>query len=284
MKRRPIILALALVSAVAVVFIAWPRGPKEPVYEGKPLSYWLPDLGVDSSPSERERSRKAICALGTNSLPWLMAEFTRPRRKWVVAFHRWQDKLTRSPSRRFEHETHVWRFAGALHLLGPALEPALPELSRYLDHQDLSWSAAVAMSGAGELALPYFTQQMNSTNLNRQQAALGGLCKLAQHSEAAVPPLARALQSTNSWTRVYAADMLGRVSLRPDIMVPALTAALSDPHPDVQTFAADALGNLGPAAMSAIPALRQFWTNATVFPRQHASNALYKIDPTTGPP
>ena len=32
---------LAAVALLAAAFLAWPRGPKEPVYQGKPFTQWI---------------------------------------------------------------------------------------------------------------------------------------------------------------------------------------------------------------------------------------------------
>jgi len=41
MKRRRILYLLAGVALLAAAFLIRPRGPKEPVYQGKALAQWI---------------------------------------------------------------------------------------------------------------------------------------------------------------------------------------------------------------------------------------------------
>ena len=40
MKRRRVLCLVAGVALLAAAFLVWPRGPKEPVYQGKALTQW----------------------------------------------------------------------------------------------------------------------------------------------------------------------------------------------------------------------------------------------------
>jgi hypothetical protein len=80
MNRKRAILICCAAFIAAVVVIAWPRGPKEPEYQGRKLSEWMhlaglsrgfdPSAGV-GDPS-LEESKAAIRAMGTNCLPYLV--------------------------------------------------------------------------------------------------------------------------------------------------------------------------------------------------------------------
>ena len=63
----------ALVLVAAGVGALWPRGPKEPVYQGKPLSYWLEELG---STHQNTNAPQAIRHMGKDVLPFLRAMLT----------------------------------------------------------------------------------------------------------------------------------------------------------------------------------------------------------------
>src|SRR5882762_7135488 len=72
-KRR--ILTVTLLTAV-LGFVSWLllSQPSEPVYQGKPLSYWCYQYEIDSSPDSESqlRAETAIRAIGTNAIPTLL--------------------------------------------------------------------------------------------------------------------------------------------------------------------------------------------------------------------
>src|SRR6185503_1237613 len=87
-KRRRILL-LAAVGVMAALFFLWPRGPREPVYQGKRLTQWINQANTEIRMGAsgrfdriREEARTALAAIGTNALPFLLNEFTRPISPW----------------------------------------------------------------------------------------------------------------------------------------------------------------------------------------------------------
>src|SRR5262249_56685440 len=90
MKRRRILLLLALAAVTAAGFtVCWPRGPKEPVYQGKLLSQWLQVPLENRSNQEVEQAVRAVKAIGTNALPSLLYEFSRPLPLRIESFNLW---------------------------------------------------------------------------------------------------------------------------------------------------------------------------------------------------
>lgn len=252
MKRRGAILFGALVAMALGVAALWPRGPREPVYQGIRLSRWIDEArpGFDgmgralNSEQQREACRKAIQALGTNSLPWLMHEFTHPGSKWRTTVNLWIARHTYWRF-RFSADSLRWqRAVEGLEMVGPQLAPVLPELARCLDCPDRPNSisdTARAMASAGESALPYFLEGMASTKVEKQSACISGLGVLAQTTVAAVPHLVALLHSSNQWMRVRSLHHLRHVTSCPELTIPALTAALSDSDAQVQRLAEQSL-------------------------------------------
>lgn len=278
MKRRRILLLLALAVVAAGLALFWPRGPREPVYQGIPLSSWL---GLD--PAETTTRHEAVRALGTNALPWLLNEFSSqvPTNGFRVGFNNWADRHTRVTF-RFRID-RVRRAASALQMLGPAVTPALPELARYFGDGLRASDAVFAMAGAGELAIPWFQKALDSTTAEAEIAAVACLERLATRTAAAIPPLVQALGHSNDVVRRMAAWALDAPTPRPDLTVPALTAALADSNAEVRRWAAQGLGWRAQHAASALSALRRLMTDTNRLVAQEAGNAVFKIESAAPP-
>jgi hypothetical protein len=70
-RRRQI--TLIIVAAVSLAGIAfWLLRPREPEYQGRPLSAWLEDLTTGRDGVQLERARQAIQEIGTNAVPELL--------------------------------------------------------------------------------------------------------------------------------------------------------------------------------------------------------------------
>jgi hypothetical protein len=291
MNRRRILLVLSLAAVAAGVAVFWPRGPKEPVYQGKRLSKWIKEAHGESelrmeplSRQARQTARKAIRSIGTNALPFLLSELTGPISQWRVSFNRWAEGKTMVPFRFRDEEQRIWQAADGLHFLGPDSAPALPVLAGCLADPQRGFAAAHAMSGAGELAVPYLLPAIAATDLTTARKALGALGDIAKENESAVPILVQFVTHTNSSIRQWAASHLAVVESHTDLTVPVLTAALSDPEWAVRHYAANALGGIGPKAKAAVPELLRLMKQTPSSATLAASNALFHIDPTTLPP
>ena len=282
---------LALAVGVAGVAILWPRGPREPVYEGKRLSEWIEDAhptlryttGMELS-KEQEAALQAIHAIGTNALPWLMYEYTRPLSKWRLTYNRWADRRTKWKFRFDAGQSRIGRATSGLELLGSDIAPALPELAGLLGDRAPGRAAEMVMAQGTWQAVPYFVKAVNSTNPHIQVAAVHGLSMLTVTVAAAVPPLVLSLQSTNFWIRVSAAEGLQRTPFHPELTIPALTVALSDPVPHVQRMAASSLASLQNIADSLIANLRQQMQSTNLAVVLTASNALHLLHSTPARP
>jgi len=73
--------AIAILALVGIPFwILLGTGKREPVYEGKPLSYWLSDFWPNASkatPHKLQHDRIAVRDIGTNAIPILL--------EWIAA-------------------------------------------------------------------------------------------------------------------------------------------------------------------------------------------------------
>ena len=295
MKRRRILLALLLVLAAAVVFAFWPRGPKQPVYQGKKLRDWIeayatPLKGHPGYPppemvQRREAAQRAIEAIGTNALPWLMHELSRPESKWAAAFNRWAAGHPSIHWRLRDQNSRRAICVLGLFLLRTNTAPVLPALAGYLHDPQRNGIAWQAMVGAGDLAVPFLLTALTSTNEVAVQAAGAALTRLAPDSELAVTNLVPLLKTGNERTRIAAAYCLRAAGKREDLAANAIADALTDDSASVQWQAEHSLSEMGPRAKAAIPELQRLYKFSTGRYERMASNALYYIDPAAlGPP
>jgi len=287
MRRRRILLVLALaaVASAAGLVLFSPRGPKEPVVEGKRVTVWVTEAMMQPVSFLRENASRALKAKATNAVPYFLHQFTRPRSKWRATLNRWASTLPVVDFQIEGDDERIFIAAWGLHLLGPDAAPALPTLASYLDDPDRSHLAALAMAGVGERAVPWLHNASASTNPDVAQCALNGLVWMARESESesAIHALVDLLHHTDSATRMIAAVNLQRVVTRPDLTVPPLAAALSDPEQEVRLLAAHSLGEMGFIAQPALPALLRLMTSTNSSLASAASNAVFQIDPAALP-
>src|SRR6266540_677832 len=286
MRRRRIILLLALAAVAAGFLLCWPRGPKEPVYQGRLLSQWLKETLEVPGTQKRTQAEKAVKAIGTNALPFLLYEFSRPLPLRIESFNLWLSahrmsflQLSSGRNRR----DRINSAAGGLQILGPDAIPALPIMASYLDDSYKSAVATAVMSGCGEPGLPYLLKAIASTNEQTFLAGAQALGWLAAETEAAIPHVIGFLDHTNYDVRFKAASALRWAKQRPDLTIPALIKRLSDPSGRVRGAVAVSLSGLGPAARPAVPELLRLMRISDPKLASEASNAVFKIDPAALP-
>ena len=284
MKRRRLILFGALALIAAGVVALWPRGPKEPVYQGKKLTRWIGEYYLTTTKAEKEHAATAIRSIGTNALPYLLYLFERSATPNVTKFNSWMEEHTdfdlRLPDAKLS-----WRTAGkGIYVLGSNATDALPVLAGYLAEEERGTWAAFGIGGVGESALPFLLKTSESTNnawaIYHALDALGGI---AQSVESAIPHLIRFLDHTNETVLAYAAYALGKSTLKSDVVVPALIRKLSDRKAEMQAYAALVLGRRGKDAAAAVPHLLPLLQSPDLRVKTAASNALQQIDPTALP-
>ena len=284
MKRRRILLLLALAAVATSVAVFWPRGPKEPLVEGKRITFWINEaLNQPVSSPEHEYAIQAMKAAATNAVPFLLHQFTRPRSKLRATLSRWTSAIPVVSLRSEDYDGRVRTAAWGLFMLGPDAAPALPTLAGDLGNEDRGHLAASAMAGIGDRALPWLLNATASTNPVVVVHAIMGLVEMTFESESAVQPLIQLLRHTNSEIRMMTALNLNRVDKRPDLIVPALAAALADPEPEVRSLAAHSLGEMGTNAQAALPALLLLMSSTNDSVASAASNAVLYIDPAALP-
>ena len=282
MKRRRLILFGALALLAAGVVALWPRGPKEPVYQGKKLTRWVWEANFGADTNQMQEARQAIKVIGTNGLPYLVSELTRPhselRARLNSIFDRMNWKLHIG-----DGEAARMNAMHGVALLEADAVPALPVLGPHLGDPDCWAYVAWAMSSCGESSLPYFTNALSSTNFAVRFGGAYGLAGAAFKTKDAIPHLLHVLNGPDIPIRVNVAIYLKHRNGGPELIVPILIENLTNSTPDGLQASIETLGFFGVEAKAAVPELLRLLNGSDPVLSMEASNALYKIDPAALP-
>jgi hypothetical protein len=252
-KRFFIFITLLLVVVPAGVVWRLSR-PREPEYQGKPISAWMKRMVEWDGKTFRGNAdaRVAIRALGTNAVPQII--------KCMGA-------------RDYPFTAHVLRFRGKgpgddLLVRSGFLKPWMSRMNAIVACQALGSDAIDALPGL--LAVPNGVGNM----------AIGSFGHLA------LPVLALSLTNQNKTVRFNATTALQYPTVRFSTLIkdfptiiPDLISNLSDTDPSIRTASAQTLGILGPRATSAVPALVELSKDKDAKARSAALQALNDIDP-----
>lgn len=250
MRKRPRILLAVLIVAV-VGWIAWlTLRPSEPMYKGKPLSFWLEGYVYD--PRLRPEADEAVRHIGTNAIPILLRLLQAkdsPLNLRLISLASKQHVFR--IKHVYESDKHTQAVNG-FKALGAGGKIAVPELIRIYKQAD---SAATRTWTA---------------------ISLGNIGPAAR---AAVPCLVQGLGDTNGASRMCTASALGDIHAQPELAVPALTKCLTDRDVMVRVKVGLALMQFGAEAKAAVPALVEMLGESDSAMQRMAKAVLSKIDP-----
>jgi hypothetical protein len=266
-KTRRYLLISLLIAAVGVVSLLILSQPSEPIYQGKPLSYWCEQYAANSFPDSNMELQKqagiAIRAIGTNAVPTLLRKLQAKDSKIKLKL------LYLAQKQDFFHIK--WKTADFRHYearqgllaLGPQAKSALPALvGLYSDTKHRSYGPEEYFNGKNEL-----------TAIAQIFASIGPA------AADAVPQLVLDTTANNPDLRLNVVFALSQIHARPDLAVPALTKSLRDPSDIVRSIAASGLEAFGTDAKSAVPELVKSLGDPSLSVREEAASALKQIDP-----
>jgi len=208
----------------------------------------------------------------------------------------------------------------ALTALGAAAAPALPELTRLIEDEDLAvrqlvadalgtiqeepedrvaalihllddpipsvrLAALQAIGSCGEeafAAVPALLSLLQDSEESIREAAAVALSQIGTLGPQATPRLVAGLRSRDNLVRARAAEGIGLIGEAAASTVPALLEALRDPNDRVRGRAAWALGRLGAAAKVAVPALVAALADQDFRVSAQAAEALGALGPAAG--
>ncbi|MDB6022241.1 MAG: repeat protein [Pedosphaera sp.] len=292
--RKTIAIILLATLTLAVLYRLTPSPPR---YQGRSLSFWLKALDdgkrgggltwetwqdrTEEQPG-RSEAAEAIMQMGTNSLPFLITALSyrdSTVKKWFVGLLGLQSWIKVSLPMAADHQRPA---ALALHILGPAAKPALPQLTKALNDPETSQGAAIALAGIGPEGWSVLSQALASTN---QYVSVCAAWALGGH-RAEVPGTVAGLMrqvtnATPSGLGPLSAWALGAIGQNKEQVVPLLINGLQSSQVGVRWGSAIGLGEFGTNAQSAVPALlRSALQDSDKTVRMYATTALKQIDPT----
>jgi HEAT repeat protein len=248
---------LAAAGLATVLLLLAGCGEAEPQHRGKPLSYWLGALDLNTRGFEQHAEAvESLVAIGPPA---------------VSSLH---DLLDDADIDK--------RIGAATALLRIDPEASLPEVRQRLEGSDprlaISMAYGMIRSNVGaELAVPVLARTMKDADYYLHNQSIKALGELGPQSTTAVPALAELLRHDDPEIRWRGAFVLVRVGPSATAAVPALCDALSDPEAKVREGAAYALGAIGPAAEAAREALRVAASDSNPQVRFRATKALEKL-------
>jgi len=259
-RRRK--LGFLVVVAVGIGTTLWfVVHPRDPVYQGEPLSYWFDQFNTTNRP----QAAIAIRQIGTNAVPFLLKKAkskdgdTLYERLYRTIYYRAPAVLQRRlPLPKPIENNYDYRVAPALQLLGL---PAVPQLIEAMgDKHPKVRLAAVRV-----------------TRLNGLEA------------NAAVPTLVKLVNDSNGEVRVEAVCALSVMGPHKKLAVQALIGALNDsnrgPKPGMTVYvkenAARVLGEIGPEARASVSPLTRLLSDTNSYAREQAAIALWRINRDT---
>ena len=244
------VLLIALLGA-----LAWQASrPREPAYQGRPLSAWLSHYALGADPAEALRANEAIRQIGTNAIPTLL--------RMLQA----NDSAVKSKLLRMVAKQHFVRL----------------RCSSAFDQNVEAVQAFGVLGSEGKSAVPALVQiyeQSISKSPQTELMAVSALGCIGPAATDAIPSLLKAATNPDFSVRGKAILVLGRIHARPDLVVPALIKALTDDDDLVRKEAAKALGEFGTCAKSALPALVELHKGGDEELRNRAQEAVQQIDP-----
>ncbi len=140
--------------------------PSAPTYHGKQLFVWLDELCKFDSIHQRSQGAeqiKAVRAIGTNAIPWLLREYRQKGDPWKWRVNQLLGKQHLIKFRFRGADARLYRATTGFRALGEIAEPAIPELLAMVEAQPGYVTGALA--GIGRPAVPALHQCLANTRL-----------------------------------------------------------------------------------------------------------------------
>jgi HEAT repeat protein len=283
MKGRILLVTLVLV-ALGLAF--WLAPSREPSYQGRRLSAWLYDLGMESGDPN---AIAAIRTIGTNAVPYLVRALSyKPSivryESFKVANLVFYEALH---LRKTPFVDPAWRWCeGASHgflTLGEAASNAVAPLGKLLGEPEVGWRASSALAAIGVPSVPVLTAALTNGSATARMSALWGLSFIGTNGRPAQPIVLSCLSDTNTVDglsiRTIALTALSAMCLEPRTVVPVFTNFVDDPDFQVRVAAILYIGRFASEARFAAPSVERALADPDPRVSQAAAKALRAIDP-----
>jgi hypothetical protein len=286
MKRGLVIFALLALGLCSLLL--W--GPRlfsdEPYHKGRSLRSWIRQCASAQPGDKRgEEARKALRAIGTNAVPYLVKQLDQDLRPWQQAWNR-LIPLGAHSRWGFFHPSDAASYA--LGELGPDAVAAVPRL---IEKLATPWGGgsphpqARALLEIGPPAVPYLVAALKHTNWSCRFEALWVIQSLdATNSAPLIPHVVSLFRDPDEYVRERAARRLTWMSGDPWFMTMSLLPNLDDPDPEVRRLTFSVLHELGPKAQAAVPKLTALTRSSDRGLAEEARRALQAITAKTSAP
>jgi HEAT repeats len=228
--------------------------------QNKSLYAWTDDLqkaqqnySDPDSWKKVEAANTAIRAIGTNALPFVMADI-RARVTIKVRVVNWlAPHATFLKLQPIKVEDRWRRAIRALEALGPIANPCLPELVA-LTQKRVGYTEDALMA-VGPDAIPAFTDLLVNSKYPQTGNLIGALANSVysnrikpERAAVILPYLAQVFRSSDTHGGWYAAQAFGAIHQDPDLCVPLLVDGLTNSTASFRAACAHSLGAFGAAA------------------------------------
>jgi len=230
----------------------------QPLYKGKPLSYWLDRVQKAESDTEQTLAADAVKAFGPDAKPAI-------------------PKLVEMLDDRSVHFRNM--ICEVLRELGPHAKSGVPQLVKLLrekkarDPEDVMLVLQAIGPDAKE-AIPVLMDNLHDEKLLKY--AVQTLCSIGPEAKVAIPEIGKAIKRARGNSAISVKSLVWPLSNLGTDVVPLLIECLKD-DPPVQCASAEALAAMGQPARVAIPDLKRLARHKTPEVRFAVANALWEI-------
>ena len=272
-KRKLLTTIFVAMLFAAIIWLILPSKTDEPVYQGKPVSYWLDNYWLDNLwmisnalNMKKSTASNALAAIGTNAIPYYL-------------------ELAAS------HPNHIQKYLLGIHFLDwiPRIDEALRRMAFKFDKNPVeSFLGFQVLGSSAKSAVPGLIRLMQSDlPKNNRRQIVDSLANIGIAATNAVPALLQNFKlprdevASESFHAIHCIaydtnkDRWDSDTVK--VMVPKLTQLLNDTNTDV-TIVMDLLGNIGEQAKSAEPAIVPFLTNSNPEVKNAARFAIYSMN------
>jgi hypothetical protein len=296
-KRRNLFIIIALLTAATAAFLLWPR-PKEPEYQGHPLTYWIcayaqeqyqywsPPV-IRGRPADAPTPAQALKAMGPAALPWLL-EWLRREPTAIPPHVKWLRSLSTGPLGRYIPKSLIAQdpltaaekaFFGFA-ILGPSARPAVPDLEHLATttgDRETAVRAFEALCHVGPDAVPVIVSLMTNRHTLCRPDAIRLARELGPNTSLVKPALLHNLRDPDPNIVAATVSVLPSDWPARDGVLPNLENFLQSPHPAVRTEAILKLAQNPTNAAELIPLLNAALSDADSTVRLAATNVLGRI-------
>lgn len=250
-----------------------PAVPREqPVYQGKPLSYWVIKVGqIEEYNGAPDGAVAAIRAIGSNAVPFLLDWMPHPE----TLHHHGSSGIPEWDA----VEIAWWALGSDGKSAIPTLARVINQSRHTMDDYSVWRESAKAISYLGPDAIvPMLTAVTDMQGKHHVWELIHNFQNLGTNGAPAVPALIHWANDPDYWVRDGVVSALGGIGQRPDLAVPVLLNALEhDSNGMVRRDAAEALGAFANDSDAVLPELTKMLKDSNWEAREGALSGLGKI-------